>query len=84
MQIHTAIGIAAGFLTTISFLPQALKVWQSRSAKDLSLIMYVFFTIGVFLWMVYGIMLKELPIIVPNFFALILAGFILSIKIIYK
>ncbi|MDD4528029.1 MAG: SemiSWEET transporter [Candidatus Margulisbacteria bacterium] len=84
MQLKTIIGIMAGFLTTISFLPQAIKVWKSKSAKDLSLIMYSFFSIGVFLWMLYGIMLNELPIIIPNFFALILALFILSIKIIYK
>lgn len=84
MQPSTIIGIIAGFLTTISFLPQAIKVWKSRSAEDLSLIMYIFFTVGVLFWLIYGIMLKELPIIVPNFFALILASFILSIKIIYK
>jgi MtN3 and saliva related transmembrane protein len=84
MQTYTIVGILAGFLTTISFLPQAIKVWKSRSAKDLSLIMYIFFSIGVCLWMAYGIMLHELPIIIPNFFALILSLFILSIKIIYK
>lgn len=84
MKFYTMVGILAGFLTTISFLPQAIKVWQSRSAKDLSLIMYIFFSIGVFLWMIYGILLQELPIIVPNFFALILALFILTIKVIYK
>lgn len=84
MKFYTMVGILAGFLTTISFLPQAIKVWQSRSAKDLSLIMYIFFSIGVFLWMIYGILLQELPITVPNFFALILALFILTIKVIYK
>ncbi|MEI7941586.1 MAG: SemiSWEET transporter [Candidatus Riflemargulisbacteria bacterium] len=84
MQTYTIVGILAGFLTTISFLPQAIKVWKSRSAKDLSLIMYICFSICVCLWMAYGIMLHELPIIIPNFFALILSLFILSIKIIYK
>jgi len=84
MQIATIIGTIAGILTTVSFLPQAIKVWQSKSAKDLSLIMYIFSSVGVFLWMIYGIMLNELPIIIPNFFTLILALFILTIKIIYK
>ncbi len=84
MQLHTIVGILAGTLTTISFLPQAIKVWQTKSAKDLSLVMYVFFSIGVFLWMIYGILLQEIPIVIPNFLALLLALFILRIKIIYK
>ncbi len=84
MELSTIVGIMAGSLTTISLIPQAIKVWQTKSATDLSLPMYILFTSGVFCWMTYGVMLQQLPIIIPNFIAFLLALFILSIKIVYK
>lgn len=55
----TAIGFFAAILTTISFLPQVVKVWQSRSAKDVSLVMYLLFSLGVSLWLIYGVLMHK-------------------------
>lgn len=57
------LGIAAGALTTISFLPQVMKTWRSKSAKDFSFWMLGAFTSGVLLWMIYGVSIGSLPII---------------------
>ena len=79
--MSTAIGLAAGFLTTIAFIPQVLKIWKSKSARDVSLPMFVAFTIGVALWLAYGILNQELPIIVWNAVTLVFAAAILGMKL---
>lgn len=84
MELVTIIGLMAGFLTTISFLPQVIKTWRSQSAKDLSLSMFLSFCIGVFLWLVYGVLQTDIPIILSNLITLILAGTILFFKLTYK
>ena len=78
------IGFFAAFCTTIAFLPQAVKVWKTKSTKDISLHMFVIFTIGVFSWLVYGIIISDLPVILANAVTLILSLFILVCKLIYK
>jgi MtN3 and saliva related transmembrane protein len=83
MELVTIIGLIAGSLTTISFLPQVIKTWRSKSARDISLSMFLSFCMGVFLWIIYGILLGELPIIIANFITLILAGTILFFKFKY-
>ncbi len=84
MTIYTIIGLAAATCTTFSFLPQALKVIKTRHTKDLSLVMYSIFTLGVFLWLVYGVLVKDAPLIIANVITLLLAGTILIMKIKYK
>lgn len=79
----TLLGLLAGTLTTIAFFPQLLKTWRSKSAADVSLGMLVTFCIGVFLWLVYGILLGALPIILANLVTLVLAGLILALKLRY-
>ncbi len=54
MNLITIIGLAAGICTTIAFLPQAVKTWKSKSAKDLSLGMYSILCTGILLWLIYG------------------------------
>lgn len=82
METTTAwLGFAAGFLTTIAFVPQVTKIWKSRSAGDVSLRTFVAFTIGVALWLAYGILLGEAPMIVWNAVTLVLAGAILAMKL---
>lgn len=78
------IGILAGICTTIAFLPQVLKTWRSKSAKDLSLGMFSIFCTGVALWLAYGILIEDLPIIMANGFTFVLAGSLLYFKLIYK
>jgi len=77
------LGLIAGTLTTISFVPQLIKIVKSKSAKDISLIMFLIFVVGIFLWLVYGILTKTLAIIVANSVTLILALSILFLKIKY-
>lgn len=79
-----AIGILAGALTTIAFLPQVMRIFKTKHTKDLSLITFSIFTIGVFLWFVYGLLLKEIPIIVANGITFILSTVIVVMKIRYR
>lgn len=84
MEFVTIIGLAAGFCTTAAFLPQAIKTWKSKSAKDLSLGMYLIFCTGVMLWLTYGILINDLPIILTNVVTLTLALSILYFKLTFK
>lgn len=83
MTLITLLGFLAGTLTTLSFLPQLLKTWRTKSAKDMSLPMLVCFCIGVFLWLVYGTLLQALPIVLANAITLVLALMILGLKLRY-
>jgi MtN3 and saliva related transmembrane protein len=75
------IGAVAGTLSTIAFVPQAWRIWKTRSARDLSLPMYLIFTSGVALWLTYGLALGAVPIIVCNGLTLLLAGTVLAMKL---
>lgn len=78
------IGFAAGVLTTIAFVPQALHSWRTRDLSGVSLKMYGLFTAGVALWLVYGIVIGRWPIILFNVITLVLAGVVLALKVIHK
>ena len=78
------LGFVAAFLTTASFIPQAVKVIKTKHTHDLSLYMYSMFFVGVGLWLVYGIIINSIPIILANFITLIFSGIILFMKIKYK
>ena len=78
------IGFLVTFCTTISFLPQAIKVYKSKSTKDISLYMFLIFTIGTFCLLIYGIVISSGTIMIANTITLILSFFILIYKIKYK
>jgi MtN3 and saliva related transmembrane protein len=78
------LGFLAGTLTTIAFIPQLLKTWTTKSAKDVSLVMMITFCMGLFLWFMYGLAIQAMPVIVTNAVTLILASLILILKIKYK
>ncbi|MFA6079026.1 MAG: SemiSWEET transporter [Candidatus Omnitrophota bacterium] len=80
----TLIGSIGAFCTTISFLPQVIKVNRTKHARDLSLPMYVIFSIGVLFWMWYGILTASLPIIAANGVTFLFCIYILVMKIRYK
>lgn len=84
MIFITALGLLAGTLTTIAFIPQLLKVWRSKSAKDISLNTLVIFNSGVFLWLIYGIYLQAIPIILANGLTLVFNSIIVWLKIRYE
>lgn len=83
-QMTESIGLFAGSLTTISFLPQVIKTWKSRSAKDLSLVMFSLFCTGIFLWLIYGLLIHSWPVILSNTFTLVLSLTILFFKLKFK
>ena len=78
------IGFFAAFCTTFAFLPQAIKVYKTKSTKDISLYMFLIFTIGVLSWLIYGLIISDLPVILANAVTLVLSFFILIYKILYK
>ena len=78
------LGLIAGACTTIAFLPQVLKTWKSRSARDLSLGMFSIFSFGVFLWLVYGFLVNDIPVIAANLVTLMLASTLLVFKLKYN
>lgn len=75
------IGSAAGICSTISFAPQAWKIIRSRRTRDISLRMYSVTVTGFALWLAYGIMLGEWPLILSNGLCLLMSGFILVMKL---
>lgn len=81
MSIQDIVGTAAAVLTTIAFVPQAWLIWKHRRADGISLGMYSIFTTGVALWLLYGVMLQAWPIVVANAITLVLAAFILLMKL---
>jgi len=80
----TFLGLVAGVLTTVAFVPQAVKSWRSRSTRDVSLAMMVILIVGMTLWLVYGILRSDLPLIAANGTTLLLAGSILVCKVRFK
>ena len=82
MDLLNTLGIAAGALTTASFVPQVFKTYRSKSAKDISLVMFVVLGTGVSLWIVYGVLANAWPVILANSCTLLLviAQAILKIK----
>ena len=75
------VGFIAATFTTFAFVPQVIKVWRTRSTVDISLSMYSLFTLGVALWLAYGILLDAWPIILANIVTLLLAGAVLVMKV---
>ena len=84
MDAITIIGLIAALFTTVSLLPQLIKIYRTKSTKDISTGMFTLFGVGVLLWFVYGVFVNDLPIIVANSLAFIQAGVILFFKAKYK
>lgn len=82
--METIIGFIAAFFTTFAMLPQAVRIWRLKEARDVSLWMPVMIIIGSFLWLIYGIMTKKAPIIFANVVALIISMFTLWAAIRYR
>ena len=80
----TILGLVAGTLTTLSFLPQLLKAWKSRSTHDISIGMFSLLAVGITLWIVYGVVTNDIPVIVANSVTLVFVGLILALKMRYR
>lgn len=75
------VGLAAAFLTTTAFLPQVIHTIRTRSTHDISLRMYSLYTVGIFLWLIYGVFLRDVPIMASNAITFLLSGTILVLKL---
>ena len=80
----TILGLLAGTLTTLSFLPQLLKAWKSRSTHDISIGMFTMLAVGVGLWIAYGVMTSDVPVLVANSVTFVFVGLILALKLRYR
>lgn len=81
---HDLIGYTAATLTTLAFIPQTLRSWRTRDLSGVSLGMYTLFSLGVALWLVYGVVLESWPIIIANTITLGLSGTVLCLKLRHK
>jgi MtN3 and saliva related transmembrane protein len=79
----TYIGFAAAFCTTFSFVPQALQVIKTRDTKAISLWGYILFWVGILCWLIYGVVLKDFPLIIANAITFTLVSIILGLKVKY-
>ena len=75
------IGFTAGIFTTLALVPQAIKSWKSKHTKDVSLMWITILTVGIFLWLVYGVLINSMPLIAANIVSFLLAVIILILKI---
>ncbi len=84
MDIINIIGLVAAFLTTISSLPQVIKTIKLKEARDISFWMWALLALGIFLWLIYGILKNDFPIILANGISLFLILIVLGLKIKFK
>lgn len=79
--LNTCIGSIAAVCTTVAFVPQVIKSWRTRDLSGISLPMYTIFTLGVILWLVYGLLIGDWPVIIANAITALLAGGVLLLKL---
>ena len=80
LNLADALGFLGAGCTTVSFVPQVLKVWQARSARDISAGMYGLFILGLVFWLAYGLMIGSWPILIANTLTIVLAAMVLWMK----
>ena len=78
------LGLVAGTITSITFLPQVVKIWQTKSAKDLSIMMLLLLMLGVVLWLIYGLVVMSAAIIYTNSMVLAMSLIMLYFKLKFK
>ncbi len=81
MTYVTVIGLVAAACTTIAFIPQIYQVYRTRHTRDLALPTFIIFAIGIFLWLIYGILLGSLPVILANTATLVMCIYVIIMKI---
>ena len=84
MDTTTSIGLVAAVITTVSYIPQAVKTIKSKNTKDISLGMYILLVTGLTFWIVYGTLIRDLPLLIANGVTLFLSLIILIYKVIFK
>lgn len=84
MPLETVIGLMAAAFTTLAYVPQVARAWRTRSTRDLSLPMVLVLSTGLVLWLLYGLLIDDLPLILANLATLLLVLTILFFKLRYK
>ncbi len=84
METAAVLGYIAGTCTTIAFLPQVIKAYRTKSCHDLSAGMLVIFAAGIFFWLIYGVLIDEMPIILANGITLVFVIAIALMKAVYE
>ena len=84
MSFLEILGLSAGTITSITFLPQVIQIWKTKSAKDLSLGMLGLLILGVSMWLGYGILVKDVAIIYTNSMVLLMSFIMLYFKLRFK
>jgi MtN3 and saliva related transmembrane protein len=83
MSFTAVLGLTAGFCTTLAFVPQVLKTWRTHHTRDISLGMFLIYCVGIVLWLFYGIVLNDGPIIAANVATFALSGAMKYFKLRY-
>jgi MtN3 and saliva related transmembrane protein len=84
MEITTLLGLIAGTITTFSFVPQVLRTWKLKETKDLSLSMFLCLAVGILLWIAYGFIKMDFPVMLANGVSFILVIVVIFFKLKYK
>jgi len=84
MPFVDILGYTAGFITSLTFLPQVIKTWKERSARDISLMMFMIAAVNESMWIVYGILLNNMVIILTNVTVLTMALIMIYFKLRYN
>ena len=79
----TCIGMVAGALTSTAVIPQVVRTWRTRQARDLSIWQPLLLTVGMVLWLAYGIMMRDLPLIVANLFSIACYLVLITMKLVF-
>lgn len=78
------LGLIAGFFTSVGFVPQIIKGFKTKKMKDVALWQYILTFVGITLWLIYGTIIKDIPLIASNAFSLVCVTTVLSLRIIYR
>ena len=84
MQAIEILGLVAGTITSITFVPQVIKIWKTKSAKDLSMTMLLLLMLGVILWLAYGLVIMDTAIIYTNSMVLAMSMVMMFFKLRFK
>jgi MtN3 and saliva related transmembrane protein len=84
VQTTDLVGLLAGVLTTVAFVPQLLKIHATKSGGDVSARMFLIFSAGVALWLAYGILIGSMPVVLANAVTLVLSLLIIALKVRYS
>jgi len=75
------LGMLAGLLSTVAFIPQVLKVWRTESTKGISRTMYILYIFGLVLWIFYAYLIQSIPLLITEIVTVIMAAYILFMKL---